>query len=80
MLRLRERQAGKRVQPPPESPEGVYELLPRLPAEALEEVGLWGARMTPCYYNRPPFAAGRTEHGSDCAGCRWLPEKHANAV
>ena len=55
MLRLRKRKAGKRVQPPPESPEGVYQLLPRLPAEALEEVGLWGARMTPRCYKRPPF-------------------------
>lgn len=80
VLRLPCRQAGKRVQPASESPEGVYQLLPRLPAEAVAEVGIWGARMTPRCYNRPPFAAGRTERGSDCAGCRWLPEKHANAV
>jgi len=46
VLRLPCRQAGKRVQPASESPEGVYQLLPRLPAEAVAEVGLWGADMT----------------------------------
>ena len=74
MLRLRKRKAGQRVQPPPESPEGVYQLLPRLPAEALAEVGLRGGCMTPRCYNRQPFAAGRTEHGIS------RDEEHANAV
>jgi len=46
VLRLRKRKAGKRVQPPTESPEGVYQLLPRLPAEAMAKVGLWGGCMS----------------------------------
>ena len=67
VLRLPCRQAGKRVQPASEPPEGVYQLLPRLPAEAVAEVGLWGGCMTPSCYNRPPFAAGRTEYGIERA-------------
>ena len=63
VLRLRKRQAGQRVQPPTESPEGVHQLLPRLPAEAVAKVGLWEARMTPRCYNGGPFVDPRAGKG-----------------